>query len=350
MQFLPHLLVFHLLSKCVLQVLLPEHWWILAQNFLLWTAVLPRDLVFSIQATVQPPSIQLANGQQLPTTGHVSLPMRFPGFTGQFKALVADLSHLPCDILIGDTWLRSQKACLTFGSNGLVSLKISKGSQQTVLKPITVSPGIHTLQLNALQMSRQLQPGKAMKCFAVKVSSSEQDSVIDTASDQHDPHLVPSSVIDAIKLESKDVFEPPPDGLPPDRGTGHLIPLVPDHKAPYRNPYRLSPLEIAEVKKQIEELLKKGWIEESQSPYGSSILFVTKKDGSLRMCIDYRALNQLTVKDRSPLPRIDDLLSQMDGAKVFSSLDLAQGYHQIRIADEDVPKTRLYNPFWALPV
>ena len=184
-----------------------------------------------------------------------------------------------------------------------------------------------------------------MKCFAVKVSSSEQDSVINTASDQHDPHLVPSSVIDAIKLEFKDVFEPPPDGLPPDRGTGHLIPLVPDHKAPYRNPYRLSPLEIAEVKKQIEELLKKGWIEESQSPYGSSILFVTKKDGSLRMCIDYRALNQLTVKDRSPLPRIDDLLSQMDGAKVFSSLDLAQGYHQIRIADEDVPKTGFTTPF-----
>ena len=83
----------------------------------------------------------------------------------------------------------------------------------------------------------------------------------------------------------------------------------------------------SEVKKQIEELLKKGWIEDSQSPYGASILFVGKKDGSLRMCIDYRALNQLTIKDRSPLPRIDDLLSQMNGATVFSSLDLAQGYH-----------------------
>ena len=99
------------------------------------------------------------------------------------------------------------------------------------------------------------------------------------------------------------------------------------------------------MKKQIEELLKKGWIEDSQSPYGASILFVGKKDGSLRMCIDYRALNQLTIKDRSPLPRIDDLLSQMNGATVFSSLDLAQGYHQIRIADEDVPKTGFTTPF-----
>ncbi|KAK9837873.1 hypothetical protein WJX74_006902 [Apatococcus lobatus] len=104
--------------------------------------------------------------------------------------------------------------------------------------------------------------------------------------------------MEAIKVEFQDVFQPPPDGLPPDRGTGHLIPLQPDHKPPYRNPYRLSPLEIAEVKKQIEELLNKGWIEDSQSPYGASILFVAKKDGSLRMCIDYRALNQLTVKDR----------------------------------------------------
>ena len=123
------------------------------------------------------------------------------------------------------------------------------------------------------------------------------------------------------------------------------VPLQPDHKAPYRNPYRLSPLEIAEVKRQIEELLNKGWIEESQSPYGASILFVAKKDGSLRMCIDYRALNQLTVKDRSPLPRIDDLLSQMNGATVFSSLDLAQGYHQIRIAEEDIPKTGFTTAF-----
>ena len=106
-----------------------------------------------------------------------------------------------------------------------------------------------------------------------------------------------------------------------------------------------SPTEIVEVKRQTEVLLKKGWIEDSQSPYGASILFVTKKDGSLRMFVDYRALNQITIKDRSPLPRIDDLLSQMNGATVFSSLDLAQGYHQIRIAEEDVPKTGFTTPF-----
>ena len=300
---------------------------------------------FSIKASSSPPSIQVANGQHLHTSGHVTVPMRLPGFTGKFDALVADLSHLPCDILLGDAWLRSQKGCLTFGPEGVASLAISKGSTKVILKPMT-SSAISTLQLNALQMRRQLKPGRVLKCFAVKVTSSAQSSAsVVAAAEKQDPDLVDPSVIEALKLEFKDVFAPPPDGLPPDRGTRLLIPLLPDHKPPYRNPYRLSPLEIAEVKKQIEELLKKGWIEESQSPYGSSILFVTKKDGSLRMCIDYRSLNNLTVKDRSPLPRIDDLLSQMNGAKVFSSLDLAQGYHQIRIADEDVPKTGFTTPY-----
>ena len=95
-------------------------------------------------------------------------------------------------------------------------------------------------------------------------------------------------------------------------------------KPPYKTPYRLSPVEVCEVKKQVQDLLSKDWIEESQSPYGASILFVTKKDGSLKMCVDYRALNDLTIKDRYPLPRIDDLLAQLHGATVFSSVDLAQ--------------------------
>ena len=90
------------------------------------------------------------------------------------------------------------------------------------------------------------------------------------------------ALMEQIKLEFEDVFQAPPPGLPPDRGTGHLIPLEPGHKPPYKNPYRLSPIELCEVKKQIQELLAKGWIEESQSPYGASILFVTKKDGSLK--------------------------------------------------------------------
>ena len=140
--------------------------------------------------------------------------------------------------------------------------------------------------------------------------------------------------------EYKMVFEPLPKQLPPFRDiTGHTIPLQPGASPPYRAPYRLSPLELKEVKKQIQELLENKFIQPSRSPYGSPVLFVQKKDGTLRMCIDYRALNKLTIHDKYPLPRTDELLDKVKGASIFSSLDLTSGYHQIRIHPDDVPKT-----------
>ncbi|GJP70425.1 hypothetical protein CLOP_g1368, partial [Closterium sp. NIES-67] len=120
---------------------------------------------------------------------------------------------------------------------------------------------------------------------------------------------------------------------------GHTIPVEPGKLPPFRPLYRLSPAEYEEAKQQIEEYLRKGWIEPSASPYGAPILFVNKKGGGLRMCVDYRALNKITIKNRYPLPRIEDLFDRLQGAQWFSALDLAQGYHQLRITEEDVPKT-----------
>ena len=97
--------------------------------------------------------------------------------------------------------------------------------------------------------------------------------------------------------------------------------------------------ELAELKKQLQELLDKGLIELSMSPWGVPVLFVRKKDGSLRWCIDYRELNRVTVKNKYPLPRIDDLFDQLTGAAVFSKIDLRSRYHQLKIKKEDVPKT-----------
>ncbi|GIL46319.1 hypothetical protein Vafri_3330, partial [Volvox africanus] len=108
---------------------------------------------------------------------------------------------------------------------------------------------------------------------------------------------------------------------------------------------RLSPLELDEVKRQVTDLLAKGMIRPSTSPYSAPILFVGKKDGSLRMCIDYRGLNAATVKNRYPLPRVDDLLDKLKGSAYFSSIDLQQGYNQIRIAESDIPKTAFRTPF-----
>ena len=104
-------------------------------------------------------------------------------------------------------------------------------------------------------------------------------------------------------------------------------------------PYRMTPLELKELKTQLEELLNKGFICPSTSPWEALVLFVKKKDDTLRLCIDYRKLNRVTMKNKYPLPRIDDLFDQLNDAKYFSKIDLRTGYHQLRIREEDVPKT-----------
>nr|GEZ18622.1 putative reverse transcriptase domain-containing protein [Tanacetum cinerariifolium] len=104
-------------------------------------------------------------------------------------------------------------------------------------------------------------------------------------------------------------------------------------------PYRLAPSEMKEPAEQLQELSDKGFIRPSSSPWGAPVLFVKKKDGSFRMCIDYLELNKLTVKNRYPLPRIDDLFDQLQGSSVYSKIDLRSGYHQLRVREEDIPKT-----------
>ncbi|KAL0549084.1 hypothetical protein IC582_013564 [Cucumis melo] len=101
----------------------------------------------------------------------------------------------------------------------------------------------------------------------------------------------------------------------------------------------MAPTELKELKVQLQKLLDRGFIRPSVSPWGAPVLFVKKKDGSMRLCIDYRDLNKVTVQNRYPLPRIDDLFDQLQGATVFSKIDLRSGYHQLRIKDGDVPKT-----------
>ena len=130
-----------------------------------------------------------------------------------------------------------------------------------------------------------------------------------------------------------------PPGLPPKREVDHKIELLPGTRPPSRPTYHMSAAELAELKKQLDELLAAGFIQPSKSPFGAPILFVKKKDGTTRMCVDYRALNEITIKNSYPLPRIDELFDRLQGAKFFSKIDLRSGYHQIRIDPDDVPKT-----------
>ena len=142
-----------------------------------------------------------------------------------------------------------------------------------------------------------------------------------------------------IVAEFPDVFPDELPGIPPNREVEFRIDLMPNTSPISKSPYRLAPTEMKELKKQLEELLEKGFIRPSSSPWGAPILFVKKKDGSMRMCIDYRALNKVTIKNRYPLPRIDDLFDQLQGASVFSKIDLRSGYHQLKVQEEDIPKT-----------
>jgi hypothetical protein len=144
-----------------------------------------------------------------------------------------------------------------------------------------------------------------------------------------------------IKTVSKflNVFPEELPGMPPDREIEFVIELVPGTAPIFKRPYRMDANQLVELKKELQELLDKGHICPSASPWGSPIIFVPKKDGTQRMCVDYRSLNEVTIKNKYLLPRIYDLFDQLKGACVFSKIDLRSRYHQLKIRATDIPKT-----------
>ncbi|GJV53327.1 putative reverse transcriptase domain-containing protein [Tanacetum coccineum] len=150
--------------------------------------------------------------------------------------------------------------------------------------------------------------------------------------------LIELGTFDVIIVESD-------KGLPPPRQVEFQIDPIPGVAPVARAPYRLAPSKMREFSVQLQELLEKGFIRPSSSPWGAPVLFVKKKDGSFRMCIDYSKLNKLTVKNHYPLPRIDDLFDQLQGSSMYSKIDLRSGYHQLRIKEEDIPITAFRNRY-----
>jgi hypothetical protein len=142
----------------------------------------------------------------------------------------------------------------------------------------------------------------------------------------------------AVLEDFEDVFKEVP-GLPPRRDIDLSINLMLGATPISKNPYIMSMPELKELQMHLEELLKKGYICPSVSPWGAPVLFVRNKYGTLRLCIDFRQLNKVTVKRRYPLTRIDDLFDQLKDAKIFSKIDIRLGYHQVRIKEEDISKT-----------
>jgi hypothetical protein len=165
---------------------------------------------------------------------------------------------------------------------------------------------------------------KGCQLFAARV----EETSLDVVSNLEDHEVL---------KEFKDVFQEVP-GLPPRREIDFSINLMTGTTPVLKAPYRMSMPELKELQLQLEELLKKGYIHPSVSLWGALVLFVKKKDGTLRLCIDFRQVNKVTVKNKYPLPRIDDLFDQLKDAIIFSKIDLRSGYHQVIIKDEDISK------------
>ena len=135
-----------------------------------------------------------------------------------------------------------------------------------------------------------------------------------------------------------DVFPDELPALPPHRVVDFGIELHPGISPISMTPHRMASIRLQELRVQLQELLDKGFIRPSTSPWGAPVLFAKKKGKTLRLCIDYRQLNRVTIKNRYPLPRIDDLFDQLRGARVYSKIDLHTGYYQLRVRETDIPK------------
>lgn len=300
--------------------------------------------------------VELGDGSRTETKGVISAKL-----TIQSLHCKPELNVLPLasdiDIILGNDWLIQHQAILDFAKSSCTAVK---GRRKITLKASvledmaaliagrrssTDTPSV----LTALQFRRLIRKGAQLFVTLVKPVDEDPPGGAHTSPAAQEWATKVASLHPDIRhllTKYETVFQDVPPGLPPDRpGVAHAIPLHPDAKPVFRPMYRLSPNERQEVETQIRHAISMGWLEPSVSPWGAPILFVGKKGGGLRMCIDYRALNKATVKNRYPLPRIDDLFDDLQGAKYFSSLDLASGYHQIRIPDEDRPKTAFRTPF-----
>jgi hypothetical protein len=277
--------------------------------------------------------VTVETGDKVPLKGRCQIHVRLGDYQAKVHCFVLDLA-LNFQVILGDSWLKAQKAHFDFESNTVVLRKhkrhITLSSAKSLVK-CEASTSAEPRVLSVMQLKRAVKRGEdILLCQLSEVKSDNPE--------------FPENVRILLQ-EFADVFpDELPAGLPPHRNVGHSIPTEAEAPPPFRPLYRLSPAEMEEVQKTLSELLQKGYIEPSSSPYGAPVLFVSKKDGSLRMVQDYRFLNKITIKNRYPLPRIDDLLDKISGATHFSSIDLRSGYHQSELLTRMFQKRRFGLP------
>jgi hypothetical protein len=219
-----------------------------------------------------------------------------------FVANLIVLESKGIDVILGMDWLSNYKVLINCAKKS-VKLTTPEGKEmEFVAKPMVTAKGV----------------ANHVKVNQLDASQGSEVSVVN---------------------EFPDVFPKELPGMPPDQDIEFVIELKPGKAPIYKTPYRMATLELADLKEHIKELLEKGFVCPSSSPWEAPMIFVPKKDGTQRLCMDYHALNEVTIKNKYPLPRIDDLFDQLYGVCVFSKIDLRSGYHRLKILECDIPKT-----------
>ncbi|CAA0818854.1 Uncharacterized mitochondrial protein AtMg00860, partial [Striga hermonthica] len=266
-----------------------------------------------------PLEVSLVSGKIIISDSMISsLPVSIGGRVLEADCYVIEIRDF--DVILGMDWLTRYRADIRCQEREVSLFPVS---DQPIIFYGVKSRTVPQV-ISSMQARKSLSKGSCQGYLVSIVS--EDDS-------ERSPERV------SIVCEYLDVF---PDELPrgpPDCQVEFTIDLVPGADPVSKAPYRMAPKELQELKTQIQELLNFGFIRPSLSLWGAPVLFVKKKDGSMRMCIDYRELNALTVKNKYPLPRIEDLFDQLRGASVFSKIDLRSGYHQLKIRESDISKT-----------
>jgi hypothetical protein len=276
---------------------------------------IPATILFDSGATHSFMSAQYANTNELPLknmktpmlvitpkglveTNYMTHRLTLTIMGREFWATAIILEESSIDLILGMSWLRKAKAIIQCG-RGTVELTSPKGERFQVEIAVTTSTRRAAFLIDGVFVGDNI----------------------------------------CVVRDFSDVFLEKLSGMPPDREVEFVIDLLPGNAPISKQPYRMPVEELKELKKQLMELQESGYIHLSSSPWGAPVLFVQKKDGSQRMCVDYRSLNDVTMKNKYPLPHIGDLFDQMRGARVFSKIDLRSGYHQMKIRPSDIPKT-----------
>ncbi len=269
-----------------------------------------QGLAVTAASTGECITVQFPDGERRRSDATVVATVRLSNFKFQHRLHVLDITGY--DVILGIPWLRQYNPDVDWSTH---TVRLVHKSTQIVLHS--------TVGALAACATAEVQP---------------DTDTADPAAHIFGPNANWQQELQALLDGYNDVFQEP-TALPPERPIQHRIDIIPGAKIPYQRIYRLSPAQKEESKRQVATLLGKGYIRPSVSPYACGVLFVPKPNGTFRMCTDYRPVNAISIKDRFPLPLIDDLLDQVQGCNTFTKLDLFSGFHQVRMAEEDIPKT-----------